>query len=211
MHKFYQILLSFPLLFSLSLEMYPVTSNSSIFLLLSFFSSRRRCLYLMELSSLRKRPRMPGLVMHWQLLQTSTTTASLTCWWGPRWRMSTGGPSTSTTETVFTSSTITSRYLSFADIYIFTGAFENSIKLISDWFLLSAYSRVIDFPLLEVFWPQCECPIGLGWRWANRLGSGSTRQRCVAQVGTGRVGKGGYGIARTGWVFFLYIAAITER
>lgn len=115
---------------SLSLEMYPVTSNSSIYL--SFFSPRRKCLYLMELSSLRKRPRMPGLVMHWQLLQTSTTMASLTCWWEPRWRMSTGAPSTSTTETVFTSSTITSRYLSFADIYIFTGAFENSIKLISD-------------------------------------------------------------------------------
>lgn len=37
----------------------------------------------------------------------------------------------STMDTVFTSSMITSRYLSFVDIYIFTGVIEISITLIS--------------------------------------------------------------------------------
>lgn len=94
-------------------------------------SSRRKCLYLMELSNLRKSPRTPGLVMHWQLLQTSIMTASPTCWWEPLWRMNTGGPSMSTMDTVFTSSMITSRYSSFVDIYIFTGVVEISITPIS--------------------------------------------------------------------------------
>lgn len=46
----------------------------------------------------------------------------------------------STTEMVFTSSTIISRYLSFAYNYIFTGVFEDSIKLISA--LVSASQRI---------------------------------------------------------------------
>ncbi len=28
----------------------------------------------------------------------------------------------------------------------------------------SAYSRLFDFPLPAVFWPQCECSAGPGWR-----------------------------------------------
>lgn len=85
----------------------------------SFFAPRRKCLFPMVLWSQKKSPRMPGLVTPWRPLQTSTTTASLTCWWGPRWRMITEEPFISTTETVFTSCTITSRYPSFAYIYIF--------------------------------------------------------------------------------------------
>lgn len=53
----------------------------------------------------------------------------------------------------------------FSSNHKLTEAFQNSIKLTSVFSLnLSAYSRVIDFPLPAVFWPQSQCSVGLGWR-----------------------------------------------
>lgn len=141
----------------------------------------------MVLWSQRKSRRMPGLVMHWQLLQISTMTASLIYWWEPHWRTNTGGPSMSIMDIAFTSFTVINRYKSLSYSCRLTEAdFQSNLfllLLISASPILTAYSRVIDFPLPAVFWPQRECSVGLGWRWANRFGSGSAGQCCNAEVG----------------------------
>ena len=98
---------------------------------LSVLSLRRRSLCLTGLWSQRRSPRTPGLVMHWRPPPTSTATASLTCWWEPRWRTSTGGRSTSTMEMAFTSTTIINRYLPLTYRYKLFGTCQKSIKLIS--------------------------------------------------------------------------------
>lgn len=108
-----------------------------------------------------------------------------------------------TTVMVFTSPTITSRY--FCSLLpTFTFSFICNQTNFCFCFCLSAYSRVINLPLPAVFWPKLECSVGLGWRWADRLGSGSTGQCCDAQVGRGRIGKGGKGIARILFLFHSY-------
>lgn len=74
-------------------------------------------------------------------------------------------------------------------MYELSGASQSVVKLIHASPILTANTRIIAVPLPAVLWPQCQCPVGLGWRWPNRLGSGSTRQSCAAQVSRQRAGK----------------------
>lgn len=153
-----------------------------IFLCFLFFvSPRRTFLYPMERWSQTISPRMPGLVMHWHPLQIWTMMASRICWWEPHWRMNTGGPSMFITETVFMSSTTINRYPPFYNCKFYWCISE--LRLIPVSLLITADSCIISFPLPAVFWPKFECSIGFGWRWSNRLGSGSAGKCCTAQVG----------------------------
>lgn len=127
---------------------------------------------------------MPGSATPWRLLQISTTTASPTCWWAPRWKTSTGAPSTSTMVMVFTSPTTTSRYLVLGVLarvspclYSMIGSNCHVLR-----FLLSAYRRLVRLPDPAVLWPQPQRPPGLGRRRADRLGRGSAGKRRPAQV-----------------------------
>lgn len=126
---------------------------------------------------------MPGSATPWQLLQISTTTASLTCWWAPRWRTSTGAPSMSTMVMASTSPTTTSRYLVLVYLYLcacIRGFFFSNCHVLL--FLVAAYRRLVCFPNAALLWPQPQRPPGLGWRRTGRLGCGSPGQRRAAQV-----------------------------